>query len=187
MFFFLFVLSLIEVFLLCLQVEVTGIDGLYDPKEKEQYIAHALGLIKPLAKGSTLKFLQCFKQVEEKKTYWQCGLLLLVWAWCIGQGWSASKIADFDVDQGPELRKWVVDLIAKDGPVPDPPRKEREQKGKKKGKKLKEPERVKVDEEAWSLLSTEEEEEEEATSKKRPKEVTPGQRKSPRTKRLKTN
>lgn len=153
-------------------MEVTGIDGLYDPEVKEQYNAHARGLIGPLANGSTLKFLPCFKQVEERNTFWQCGLFVLVWAWCIGEGWSDSKIANFDVNQGTKLRKWVVDLIAKDGPVPPPPVEEREQKGKKKSKKRKEPEHVKVDKEPWSLLSPPPPTPAAPTSKKRQIETT---------------
>jgi hypothetical protein len=154
-------------------VKVTGIDGLYDPKIKDQlqYIAHARGLLGPLAKGATLKFLQCFKQVREKQTYWQCGVLILVWAWCIGQGWSTSKILDFDVDQGSKLHDWVVDLIGKDGPVPEPPAKVR-----------KKPNRVKVDEEAWSLSPPPSPPSPTSTSKKRQRETPEqeqGKRKTP--------
>jgi hypothetical protein len=68
-----------------------------------------------------LQFMTCFKQVEEGQTLWQCGYFLIAWAWMIGQGWSRQRMLDFDLDQGQDIRKWVVDLISNDDEVPQPP------------------------------------------------------------------
>ena len=153
-------------------MKVTGIDGLFDPKKKEKYKGYARGLLGRFADGGTLKFLDCFEQVKEKNTYWQCGILVLVWAYFISQRRSASQIAEFDVDQGSNLHNWFVDLINKDGPVPEPPRKVRKKTDKK-------PQRVKVDEEDWSLLSSPPPPPSPTpTSKKRQRE-TPERRKTP--------